>query len=330
MAKYALPKTKELLDAGVHFGHQVRRWHPKMEPYIYSVKKNIHIIDLELTEKMLKEAAEFLYETASKGGKIIFVGTKRQARDIIQIEAKRCGAFHVSERWLGGTITNFGVIKKNTDKYTELKRKMEEGEFSHYTKKERLMIEREIEKLDKNVGGIVGMKTIPTAIFAVDAKREKTVIREAGLSGVKVVSLVDTNTDPGGVDYIIPGNDDAIKSVALILKTVADAVEAGYKEFAKKGEEEDKKQNEEKEAPPVEEQVTPVGKELKVSIDESPVSTEKAGKKAVEEFDQIVEELEEDIVEESLVEEKLIEEREHVKPEKSKPEKANVTKKDLK
>lgn len=204
-----------------------------MEPYIYSVKKNIHIIDLEKTEDLLKKACDFLYGTAKNGGQIIFVGTKKQAREIVEIEAKRCGAFFVVERWLGGTITNYRVIKKNVDKLVELKRKREAGELEKYTKKERLLIDREIEKLEKFVGGIVGLRGIPQILFIVDPRREKTAAHEAKRAGVPIVSLIDTNSDPSGILHLIPGNDDAIKSIAIIVKTVADAVEEGYKDFEK-------------------------------------------------------------------------------------------------
>ena len=230
---YKTPKIDQLLEAGVHFGHQVRRWHPKMEPYIFSVKKNVHIIDLEQTEELLKKACDFLFETAKNGGQIIFVGTKKQAREIIQIEAKRCGALYVTERWIGGTLTNFRVIKKNIDKLLSLKSKRISGELDKYTKKERLLIDREIEKLEKYIGGIVSLKGNPSAVFVVDPRRERTAVNESKSCGVPVVSLIDTNSDPSKVDYVIPGNDDAIKSVALILKTISDAILDGYKEYEK-------------------------------------------------------------------------------------------------
>lgn len=233
MSKYKLPKIEELLAAGVHFGHQVKRWHPKMEPYIYTVKKNIHIIDLEQTESMLKVACDFLYETAKSGGQIILVGTKKQARDILEIESKRSGALYVTERWIGGTLTNYKVIKKNIDKLLNFIRRKETGDLERYTKKERLLIDREIEKLQRYVGGIVALRGTPSAIVAIDTRREKTAINEASKYNVPVVALVDTNSDPSGVKYVIPGNDDAIKSVALILKAMADAIEEGYKDFEK-------------------------------------------------------------------------------------------------
>lgn len=233
MSKIKLPKIEQLLDAGVHFGHQTKRWHPKMEPYIFGVRKNIHIIDLEQTEKLLKEATDFLYETAKKGEQIIFVGTKKQAREVIELEAKRCGAMHVTERWIGGTMTNYKVIKKNIDKLVTFMKRREEGDLEKYTKKERLLIDREIVKLLRNIGGIIPLKASPKALVVVDARREKTAIAEAKRAGVPVVALIDTNSDPSLVNYVIPGNDDAIKSIALILKTISEAIEEGYKDFEK-------------------------------------------------------------------------------------------------
>jgi len=204
-----------------------------MEPYIYTVKKNIHIIDLEQTEDLLKKACDFLYEVAKNGGQIIFVGTKKQAREIIENEAKRCGALYVTERWLGGTLTNFRIIKKNIDKLLGLKSKRVAGELDKYTKKERLLIDREIEKLEKYIGGIVALKGNPSAVFVVDPRREKTAVNESRSCKVPVISLIDTNSDPSKVNYVIPGNDDAIKSVALILKSVSDAILDGYKDYEK-------------------------------------------------------------------------------------------------
>lgn len=234
MSKYKLPTTKDLLNAGVHYGHQVKRWNPEMEKYIYSVVKNIHVIDLVQTEELLKEACEFLYETAKTGKKIIFVGTKKQARDTVANEAKRSGALYITERWLGGTITNFDVIyKNNIKKLIDLKRQKEAGELSRYTKKERLLIDREIERLERYVGGIESLNDVPGALFVIDTKREKTAIKEANIAKVPVVGLVDTNSSPQGIDYLIPGNDDAIKSIVLIVQTLSNAVAAGYEEFGK-------------------------------------------------------------------------------------------------
>ena len=254
--KYETPKIKELIDAGVHFGHQVKRWHPSMEPYIYTVKRNIHIIDLEVTEDLLKKAADFLYSVARKGGKIVFVGTKKQARDIVEIEAKRAGAMYVTERWLGGTVTNFDVIKKNNiDKLIKMKKQREEGGFEKYTKKERLLLDRKIEKLERFVGGLTALSKIPDAVFVIAARRERTAVREAVVAKVPVVALIDTNSDPADIKYPIPGNDDAIKSIACVVKALADAVESGYKDFAtgvreeqEQKEEDEKKEDEKKEA----------------------------------------------------------------------------------
>lgn len=251
MAKYKLPKIQEMIDAGVHFGHQARRWHPKMEPYIYTVNKNVHIIDLEKTEEMLEKACSFLYEQASLGKVIVFVGTKKQSKEVVENEAKRSGALYVTERWVGGTITNFETIKKNIDKLLGYIKGKEEGKFSVYTKKERLLIDREVEKLEATYGGISSLKKSPDVLFVIDPKREKTAIREAKRSDVPVISVVDTNADPTQIDYPIPGNDDAVKSVALLVRSIADAVEEGYKEFGKS--EKEKKEKLEKEQESVEE-----------------------------------------------------------------------------
>ena len=228
-----LPTINQLFDSGVHFGHQVKRWHPSMEKYIYTSKNGIHIINLEKTVEKLDEATKYLHDVAKKGGKVIFVGTKKQSRDIIELEAKRCGAYFVTERWLGGTMTNLEIIRKSVKKLVDYKKGRETGQFDKYTKKERLLIDREIDKLEKKVGGLVGLSSKPVALFIIDPKREKTAIREAKNLGVKVVSLIDTNSDVRDIDFPIPGNDDAIKSVAVIVKTIADALEEGYNEYAK-------------------------------------------------------------------------------------------------
>jgi len=232
--KLNIPTPKDMLDAGVHLGHQARRWSPKMSPYIFDKRRGVHVIDLFITEKKLKEACEFLYEVAQKGGKIIFVGTKRQVSDIIKSEAERSSGLFVEDRWLGGTLTNYKQIKKSIDMLATLKKKLESGEFDHYTKKERLEIERKIKKLNRSVGGIANLSKTPEALFIVDAKREKTAVREARRLGIPIVALTDTNTDPEGIDYVIPGNDDSIKSLILMVGTVADAIEKGYKEQSKK------------------------------------------------------------------------------------------------
>lgn len=296
MAKYKLPKIQEMIDAGVHFGHQAKRWHPKMEPYIYTVSKNVHIIDLEKTEEMLDIACKFLYEQASQGKVIVFVGSKKQVKDIIENEGKRSGALYVNERWVGGTITNFETIKKNIDKLLDYIKGRDEGKFSIYTKKERLLIDREIEKLTATYGGIVSLKKAPDVLFIIDPKREKTAIREAKLTDVPVVSVVDTNANPTIIDYPIPGNDDAIKSVALIVRAIADAVEEGYKEFGKS-------ETEKKEKREADEKETLENEKLKVVPEEVAVAVEE---KLVEEV--VKEENEIAIKESSAKEEEKVEE----------------------
>jgi small subunit ribosomal protein S2 len=265
--KIKVPTIEELFDAGVHLGHQVRRWHPNAEPFIYEARDNIHVINLEKTHESLKKAAEFLYETAKKGEQIIFVGTKRQVAELLEKEAEHSKALYVNERWLGGTLTNFHVVKKNIDKLVRMRKKREEGEYEMYTKKEQLLLDREIKKLQSSVGGLVGIKGLPGALVVIDALREKTAVREARRKDIPVVALLDTDTDPTGVDYPIPGNDDAIKSTSLILKTLSNAVEKGYEDFekSKKASEEkaekeakkkEEKQKQEKKAAKTEKQET--------------------------------------------------------------------------
>jgi small subunit ribosomal protein S2 len=239
--KYKLPKIEDLYDAGAHYGHQDRRWHPKMQKYIYTAKDSMHIIDLEQTLACLDKACQVLHDMAKVGGQVIFVDTKRQARTIIETEAKACGALFVNERWLGGTITNYKTIKKNIDKLLSHIKNRELGEFNKYTKKERLLIDREIEKLQKIVGGLVGLKGAPSAVFVVDPRKEKTAVREAARAGIPVIAIIDTNSDPTGIDYVIPANDDAIKSIALIMRSISEAVAEGYTEFDKQTKDEAKK-----------------------------------------------------------------------------------------
>ncbi len=218
---------EELLDAGVHFGHQRRRWHPRMAPYIYTEEKGVHILDLAKTRERLITAAKFLYQTAKDGGTIIFVGTKRQAKDIVEREAQRCGAMFVTERWLGGLLTNFDSVKINMERLNDLTEKREKGELAHYTKKERLEIDRKIKKLETFVGGIKDLKELPDAIVLASARKEQVAVREANRKGIPLVAIVDTNADPRPIDYPIPGNDDARKSLALLFRILADAVLEG-------------------------------------------------------------------------------------------------------
>lgn len=221
---------EELLKTGCHFGHQARRWQPKMAPYLYTVRDGIHIFDLAKTQSGLEKACEFVKDLSQKDGKIVFVGTKRQAQAIIKEEASKVGALYVSERWLGGTITNWEEIKKRVDRLSEMKEKKEKGEYEKYTKKENILFDREIARLERFFGGLVGLEELPEAIFVVDTLREETAVKEARRKGVKVVGVVDSNSDPDMVDYVIPSNDDAVRSIKLIVGKIAEAVEAGKAE----------------------------------------------------------------------------------------------------
>lgn len=223
-------KLKDLLEAGCHFGHQARRWNPKMKPYIFMARDGVHIFDLVRTKEGLEKGAAFAKATAAEGGKIVFVGTKRQAKDIIKEAAVKVGMPYVSERWIGGTITNWRVIKKNIKKLKDLKQKKESGEFKEYTKKENLLIDREIAKLERMFGGLVPLEELPEAVFVVDIKKELGAVKEAVNRNIKVIGVVDTNSDPSLIDYVIPANDDATKSIQLIVGFVAEAIEEGQKQ----------------------------------------------------------------------------------------------------
>jgi small subunit ribosomal protein S2 len=233
---------KQLLEAGVHFGHQTKRWNPKMKPYIFGARNGIYIIDLQKTLKMFKEAYNFVKEVASRNEYILFVGTKKQAQEAIVEEAKRCGAFHVNVRWLGGTLTNYQTIEKSIDrlrKYEDLKAS---DVFKVLPKKEALSIDREILKLERHIGGIKGMDKLPGAIYIVDPKKEYIAVNEAKKLGIPTIGIVDTNCDPDDIDLIIPGNDDAIRAIKLITSKIADAVTEGRALYAEEiqSKEEDK------------------------------------------------------------------------------------------
>ena len=218
---------KQLLEAGVHFGHQTRRWNPKMAPYIFTERNGIYIIDLQKTVKKLEDAYMFVRKIAEDGGDILFVGTKKQAMDSVKEEAERCGMPFVNARWLGGMLTNFTTIKLRIRRLAQLKAMEENGTFELLPKKEVAKLKLQIEKLEKFIGGIVGMKKQPAALFVVDPRKEKIAIAEAHKLGIPVVAIVDTNCDPDEVDYVIPGNDDAIRAVRLIAGAMADAVIEG-------------------------------------------------------------------------------------------------------
>ena len=215
--------VKELFEAGVHFGHQTKRWNPKMRPFIYGARSGIHIVDLDQTARLFKRAFDFLSDTVSRGGTVLFVGTKRQAQDIVQEEARRAGMFFVTNRWLGGTLTNFRTIKGGLDRLRTLERMKEDGTYSQLPKKETVQLEKERERLEKYIGGLKGMGSVPQAIFVIDPAQETIAVSEAKRLHVPIVAITDTNCDPDMVDYVIPGNDDAIRSVRLITGAVADA-----------------------------------------------------------------------------------------------------------
>ena len=218
---------KQLLEAGVHFGHQTRRWNPKMAEYIYTERNGIYIINLQKTAKKIVEAYDFIKEVAANGDDILFVGTKKQAQDSIKEEAQRVGMYYVNARWLGGMLTNFKTIKKRIERLNQLNKMQEDGTFDLLPKKEVAKLKLEIEKLDKYLGGIKDMKKLPGAMFIVDPRKEKIAVAEAKKLGIPVVAIVDTNCDPEEVDYVIPGNDDAIRAVKLIASTMANAIIEG-------------------------------------------------------------------------------------------------------
>ena len=215
---------KQLLEAGVHFGHQTRRWNPKMAPYIYTERNGIYIIDLQKSVGKVDEAYDAVFDIAAQGGIILFVGTKKQAQDAIKIEAERCGMFYVNERWLGGMLTNFKTIQSRIDRLKEIEAMEEDGTFEVLPKKEVIALRKEMEKLQKNLGGIKEMGRIPDAIFVVDPKKERICVQEAHALGIPLIGICDTNCDPEELDYVIPGNDDAIRAVKLIVSKTADAV----------------------------------------------------------------------------------------------------------
>ncbi|MCR4628722.1 MAG: 30S ribosomal protein S2 [Bacillota bacterium] len=215
---------KQLLEAGVHFGHQTRRWNPKMGEFIYTERNGIHIIDLQKTVGKIDEAYKAMAEVAAEGGDILFVGTKKQAQDTVKAEAERCGMYFVNERWLGGMLTNFKTIQTRVARLNEIKKMEADGVFEVLPKKEVAGLRKELEKLEKNIGGMAEMKKIPAAIFVVDPKKERICVSEAHKLGIKLFGICDTNCDPDELDYVIPGNDDAIRAVKLIVSKMADAV----------------------------------------------------------------------------------------------------------
>lgn len=247
----------QLVEGGAHFGHLTRRWNPKMKPYIFMEKNGIHIIDLKKTQNMIVDAAENLSRMAAEGRKVLFVGTKKQAKSIIEAEARRCDANWVSERWLGGMLTNFSTIRKSIKRLNNIEKQETDGTFEKITKKERLFLSREKDKLKKVLEGVETMSRLPGAMFVVDIKKESIAVKEAKRLGVPVFAIVDTNCDPDPIDYVIPANDDAVNTIELVIKCMADAIiegEAKGKEMRAQEAAENERQRKEKEAEQVSEE----------------------------------------------------------------------------
>lgn len=223
----AIISMKQLLEAGVHFGHQTRRWNPKMSRYIFTERNGIYIIDLQKTVKKVEEAYNFVRELAAEGKTVLFVGTKKQAQDSVKEESERVGQFFVNQRWLGGTLTNFSTIQKRIDRLTKLTTMEQDGTFEVLPKKEVIVLKKEMDRLEKFLGGIKGMKSLPGALFIIDPRKERIAVAEARKLGIPIVAIVDTNCDPDEIDYVIPGNDDAIRAVKLLTAKIADAIMEG-------------------------------------------------------------------------------------------------------
>ena len=235
-----IPSLTDMLKTGMHFGHQSSRWHPKMEDFIFAERSGVHIINLEKTQKQLEEALAFVQGIVARGGKVLFVGTKRQSQNIVKEYAEACSMPYVNSRWLGGTLTNFGQIKKVIKKFTKLKDQQAKGELKKYTKKEQLLISREIKELDVKVGGIESLDKIPEAIFIVDLRSEKTALNEAKYLGLKIIAMCDTNVNPIGIHYPIASNDDAVKSIDMVTALISEAAKEGKKNAVKIFEEQKK------------------------------------------------------------------------------------------
>ena len=257
----AVVAMKQLLEAGVHFGHQTRRWDPRMAEYIFQARNGIHIIDLQKTSKKLDEAYEFLKEQAEEGKTVLFVGTKKQAQDCMKEAAEKCGMYYVNQRWLGGMLTNFATIEKRIERLNELEKMQEDGTFDVLPKKEVILLKKEMDKLEKNLGGIKNMKEMPGVLFIVDPKKERNAILEARKLNIPTVGLIDTNCNPEDVDYVIPGNDDAIRAVKLIADTMANAIIEGRQGESFKAEETEEVQEEVSEEPTSMEEVVEAAEE---------------------------------------------------------------------
>ena len=276
----AVVSMKKLLEAGVHFGHQTRRWNPKMAKYIFTERNGIYIIDLQKTAIQIEEAYKEVRDIVADGGRVLFVGTKKQAQDSIEQEAKRCGQFYVSHRWLGGMLTNFGTIRQSIEKLKKYEAMEEDGTFDLLPKKEVLQYQKEMDRLEKNLGGIKEMEQLPDVLFVVDPGEEEIAVHEAKILGIPVIAIVDTNCDPDKVDVAIPGNDDAIRAVKLITSVMADAVVEANQGSQFDGSEEDFVEDEENEETEVQES------EEEVSDDEIKEATEELKSQSLEESEE--------------------------------------------
>lgn len=244
---------KQLLETGVHFGHQTKRWNPKMKPYIFGARKGIHIIDLQQTVKLFQIAHDFIVDQVANGKKVLFVGTKRQAKEIIKEEAERCQMPYVIHRWLGGTLTNFKTIKNSINRLKELEKMFEDGTINRFPKKEIIKKQRELEKLERNIGGIKDMEDLPGVVFVINPNNEEIAVKECIKLGIPTVAIVDTNCDPDLIDYIIPGNDDAIRAIKLFVSNIADACLQGLAKGEEREEVAEETKEEVKEEPTSEE-----------------------------------------------------------------------------
>ena len=265
---------KQLLEAGVHFGHQKKRWNPKMKKFIFGERSGIYIIDLEKTEECINRARDFLLDVTSKGEFVLFVGTKKQAQDVVQKEALRCGMYYVTERWPGGLLTNYATIKKSINRLKDIERMREDGTFAKLTKKEVAKLEKELAKLNKNFSGIVKMERMPKAMYVVDTKKEETAVNEAARLGISVIALIDTNSDPSLVTYPIPGNDDATKSIGAVTAIITESVIEGRKRFLSYLSQEGVAVNEEEKEAEVGQPVLLPEEEIKIKEIEEIVETE--------------------------------------------------------
>jgi small subunit ribosomal protein S2 len=264
---------KQLLEAGVHFGHQTKRWNPKMKPYIFGARNGIYIVDLQKTVRYFKTAYQFIQDTVASGEKVLFVGTKKQAQDAIVEESLRAEQFYVNNRWLGGMLTNFTTIKASIDRLKKIEAMVADGTIEQYTKKEALQLEREREKLERNLGGIKNMAKLPAAVFIIDPKKEAIAVKEANKLGIPVVAVVDTNCDPDDIDFIIPGNDDAIRAIRLFASKMADAcIEGGQRRKDQKQTEAEGKDEPVVETAPVETKESPAAP---AETEEAPAAPEK-------------------------------------------------------